>query len=54
MGTKDYQEKVIAFASDLLGHGIEVELDKWSLKEGNALLRLWSKVLRVPTLQMFL
>lgn len=34
-GTKEYQAKVLAFASDLVRDGIDVLLDKWSLKEGN-------------------
>ena len=34
-GSKEYQEKVIALARDLMRDGIEVVLDKWSLKEGN-------------------
>ena len=34
-GTKEYQDKVLAFATDLVGDGIDVVLDKWSLKEGN-------------------
>lgn len=34
-GSKEYQDKVLAFATELMGDGIEVLLDKWSLKEGN-------------------
>lgn len=34
-GTKEYQEKVLSLATDLVGDGIDVILDKWSLKEGN-------------------
>lgn len=34
-GAPDYQKKVIEFAHSLLNCGIDVELDKWSLKEGN-------------------
>lgn len=33
--SKEYQEKVLSLATDLLNDGIEVELDKWSLREGN-------------------
>lgn len=34
-GTEEYQSKVLAFATDLMNEGIDVEFDKWSLKEGN-------------------
>lgn len=34
-GTEDYQTKVISFATDLMNDGIDVVLDRWSLKEGN-------------------
>ena len=34
-GTDEYQQKVIVFANSLLQCGVDVELDKWSLKEGN-------------------
>ena len=34
-GTEDYNEKVLSFATDLMHDGIDVVLDKWSLKEGN-------------------
>ena len=34
-GTDEYQNKVLAFASDLVGEGIDVVLDKWDLSEGN-------------------
>lgn len=33
-GTEEYKERVLSFAIDLLSHGIDVELDRWSLKEG--------------------
>lgn len=33
-GTEEYQQKVIAFATELLNDGIDVVLDRWSLKEG--------------------
>ena len=33
--SKEYQEKVLSLATDLVNDGIEVEIDKWSLKEGN-------------------
>lgn len=34
-GTDDYKEKVLSFARDLVGDGVDVVLDQWSLKEGN-------------------
>ena len=34
-GTDEYQSKVLSFATDLVNDGIDVQLDKWSLKEGN-------------------
>ena len=34
-GTEDYNAKVLSFARDLMNDGIDVILDRWSLKEGN-------------------
>ena len=34
-GSQEYQNKVLSFARDLVGVGIDVLLDKWDLKEGN-------------------
>lgn len=34
-GTEEYQGKVLTFAKDLQSDGVEVLLDKWSLKEGH-------------------
>lgn len=34
-GSEEYQEKVLSFASQLVGDGIDVVLDKWDLSEGN-------------------
>lgn len=34
-GSEDYRVKVRSFATDLMGNGIDVLLDQWSLKEGN-------------------
>ena len=34
-GSEEYQAKVLALASDLMGDGINVVFDRWSLKEGN-------------------
>ena len=33
--SKEYQAKVLSLATDLINDGIQVEIDKWSLKEGN-------------------
>ncbi len=34
-GTKEYQDKVLAFAAQLMGDGIDVVIDKWNLSEGS-------------------
>ena len=34
-GSQEYQDRVIALSRDLIGDGIDVLLDKWSLKEGH-------------------
>ena len=34
-GTQEYQNKVLAFATQLVRDGIDVVLDKWDLTEGN-------------------
>ena len=34
-GDQENQQKVLEFAKSLMDCGINVELDKWSLKEGN-------------------
>lgn len=34
-GSKEYQDKVLSFATSLQGDGIEVLFDKWDLKEGH-------------------
>ncbi len=33
--SEEYQAKVLSFATDLVSDGVDVQLDKWSLKEGN-------------------
>ena len=33
--TKSYEEKVLAFATQLISDGIDVVLDKWDMAEGN-------------------
>lgn len=34
-GSEEYQAKVLSLATDLVHDGVDVQLDKWSLKEGN-------------------
>ena len=34
-GSKEYQDKVLAFAAQLMGDGIDVVIDKWNLSEGS-------------------
>ena len=34
-GSQEYQDRVVALSRDLMGDGIDVLLDKWSLKEGH-------------------
>ena len=34
-GSEDYQDKVLAFASELVENGVDVVFDRWSLKEGH-------------------
>ena len=34
-GSKEYQNKVLSFATSLVQDGIDVLIDKWNLKEGN-------------------
>ena len=33
-GTEEYKDRVLSFANDLMNCGIDVELDRWSLREG--------------------
>ena len=49
-GTKEYQNKVLAFASDLIGDGIQVELDRWSLNEGNDMYAFMEKSVTDPSI----
>ena len=44
-GTEDYQQKVLAFASELKSHRVDVVLDKWHLQPGQDVYNfLWRKV----------
>lgn len=31
--SKEYQDRVLALVNDLIQNGMDVEIDKWSLKE---------------------
>lgn len=48
-GDEDYQAEVLAFASKLIGDGIEVILDKWDLSEGNDTYAFMEKSVNDPT-----
>lgn len=48
-GTREYQEKVLSLATDLVGDGIDVILDKWSLKEGNDTYAFMEQSVNDPT-----
>lgn len=47
--SKEYQEKVLAFATELIGDGIDVLLDKWSLKEGHDTYAFMEQSVNDPT-----
>lgn len=47
--SKEYQEKVLAFATELIRDGIDVILDKWSLKEGNDTFAFMEQSVSDPT-----
>lgn len=49
-GTTEYQDKVLAFAEDLVGDGIDVVLDRWSLKEGNDTYAFMEQSVTDPTI----
>jgi hypothetical protein len=42
-GTKEYQDKVLAYATALKSDGVDIKLDKWSLKEGNDTYAFYGK-----------
>lgn len=48
-GDEDYQAEVLAFASKLVGDGINVILDKWDLSEGNDTYAFMEKCVNDPT-----
>lgn len=43
-GTKQYQEKVLSFAAQLVDDGIDVVIDKWDLTEGNETYERYNNV----------
>ena len=47
--SQEYQEKVLALATDLIGDGIDVIFDKWSLKEGNDTFAFMEHCVTDPT-----
>lgn len=49
-GTEEYQAKVISFASDLMNDGIDVILDRWSLREGNDTYAFMEQSVTDPTI----
>ena len=49
-GTEQYQEKVLAFATQLIGDGIDVVLDKWDLNEGNDTYAFMEKCANDPSI----
>ena len=49
-GTEQYQEKVLAFATQLMGDGVDVVLDKWDLSEGNDTYAFMEKCATDPSI----
>ncbi len=49
-GDEEYQNQVLAFASQLVGDGIEVVFDKWDLTEGNDTYAFMEKCATDPTI----
>lgn len=47
-GTEDYQQKVLAFATELRNDGIDVILDKWELEVGNDLYNFMEQSVKKP------
>lgn len=48
-GTKDYQSKVLSFASSLMMDGVDVILDKWQLEGGNDMNAFMEKCVKDPS-----
>lgn len=49
-GTEAYKAKVFSFATDLMNDGIDVVLDRWSLKEGNDTYAFMEQSVTDPTI----
>ena len=49
-GSDEYQNKVLAFASSLIGVGIDVVMDKWSMSEGDDTNAFMEKCVSDPTI----
>lgn len=47
--SKEYENKVLSFATELVGNGVDVILDKWSLKEGNDTYAFMEQSVSDPT-----
>ena len=50
MGTEQYQEKVLEFATRLMKDGIDVVFDKWDLNEGNDTYAFMEKCANDPSI----
>lgn len=48
--SKDYEAKVLAFASQLVGDGIDVVLDKWEMSEGNDTFSFMERCVTDPSI----
>ena len=48
-GSSEHQEKVLSFATRLIGDGVDVILDKWDLTEGNDMNAFMEKCINDPT-----
>ena len=49
-GSKEHDEKVLAFASNLVSNGIDVVLDKWDMTEGNDTYAFMERSVTDPTI----
>ena len=49
-GTEDYKNRVLSFAIDLMNDGVDVVLDRWSLKEGNDTYAFMEQSVTDPTI----
>lgn len=49
-GDEDHDNKVLAFASQLVGDGVDVLLDKWNLTEGNDTYAFMERCVNQPSI----